>query len=49
MSSVENFLNADPKPTWEGKELLIMTKYASVTSPPLSWCSSFITEKRTVR
>lgn len=26
MSSVESFLNADPKPTWEGKELLIMSK-----------------------
>lgn len=26
-SSVEAFLKADPKPTWEGKELLIMSKY----------------------
>ncbi|KAF5353435.1 hypothetical protein D9756_008032 [Leucocoprinus leucothites] len=25
-SSVENFLKADPKPTWDGKELLIMSK-----------------------
>lgn len=24
--SVETFLNADPKPTWEDKELLIMSK-----------------------
>ncbi len=24
--SVEAFLNADPKPTWEDKELLIMSK-----------------------
>ncbi|KAK0445634.1 uncharacterized protein EV420DRAFT_1622634 [Desarmillaria tabescens] len=26
MSGVETFLNADPKPTWEGKELVIMSK-----------------------
>lgn len=26
MSAVEKFLSADPKPTWEGKELLIMSK-----------------------
>lgn len=25
--SVDKFLKADPKPTWEDKELLIMTKY----------------------
>ena len=25
--SVEAFLNADPKPSWNGEELLIMTKY----------------------
>ena len=24
--SVEAFLNADPKPAWDGKELLIMSK-----------------------
>jgi len=24
--SVENFLNADPKPLWKGEDLLIMTK-----------------------
>lgn len=24
--SVEAFLKADPKPTWDGKELLIMSK-----------------------
>ncbi|GJE89046.1 La protein-like protein [Phanerochaete sordida] len=28
MSSVEKFLSADPKPTWDGKELLIMSKEA---------------------
>jgi len=28
MSAVERFLKADPKPTWEDKELLIMTKSA---------------------
>lgn len=28
MSSVEKFLNADPKPTWNGQELLIMSKEA---------------------
>jgi len=28
--SVEKFLNAEPKPTWDGKELLIMTKEAYV-------------------
>ncbi len=27
--SVDKFLKADPKPTWEDKELLIMTKYTS--------------------
>ena len=27
MSTVEKFLTADPKPTWDGKELLIMSKY----------------------
>lgn len=27
MSSVDKFLNADPKPTWDGQELLIMSKY----------------------
>ena len=27
--SVDKFLKADPKPTWEDKELLIMTKYVS--------------------
>ncbi|KAG7441259.1 uncharacterized protein BT62DRAFT_956111 [Guyanagaster necrorhizus] len=26
MSGVEAFLNADPKPTWEGKDLVIMSK-----------------------
>lgn len=26
MSAVDRFLKAEPKPTWEGKELLIMTK-----------------------
>jgi len=26
--TVDEFLNADPRPTWEGKELLIMTKWA---------------------
>ena len=26
--TVEKFLNVDPRPTWEGKELLVMTKYA---------------------
>ena len=26
MSSVDKFLNADPKPTWDGQELLIMSK-----------------------
>ena len=25
-SSVDAFLNADPKPSWNGEELLIMTK-----------------------
>ena len=29
--SVSAFLEADPKPTWEGEELLIMSKY--VPSP----------------
>jgi len=24
--TIDKFLNADPKPTWEGKELLVMTK-----------------------
>ena len=28
--SVNAFLNAEPKPTWEGKELLIMSKYISL-------------------
>ncbi|EKM52423.1 uncharacterized protein PHACADRAFT_260796 [Phanerochaete carnosa HHB-10118-sp] len=28
MSSVEKFLNADPKPAWDGQELLIMSKEA---------------------
>lgn len=32
MSSVKRFLEADPKPTWEGKELLIMSKCVSLTS-----------------
>jgi hypothetical protein len=26
-SSVEVFLKADPKPSWNGEDLLIMTKY----------------------
>jgi lupus La protein len=26
MEGVNSFLEADPKPTWEGKELLIMSK-----------------------
>ena len=26
--TVDEFLNADPRPAWEGKELLIMTKWA---------------------
>lgn len=30
MSSVEKFLTADPKPTWEGKELLTMSKCVCV-------------------
>lgn len=33
MSSVKRFLEADPKPTWEGKELLIMSK--CVLLPPV--------------
>ena len=35
--SVDKFLKADPKPTWEDKELLTMTKYASflASSPTL--------------
>ena len=32
-SSVDAFLKADPKPTFEGKELLIMSKYASLFCP----------------
>ena len=32
MSAVEKFLNADPKPTWEGKELLIMSKCVRIIS-----------------
>jgi len=24
--TVDKFVNADPRPTWEGKELLVMTK-----------------------
>lgn len=32
-SSVDAFLKADPKPTFEGKELLIMSKYASPFCP----------------
>ena len=31
--SVEAFLSADPKPTWEGEELLIMSKCASIHPP----------------
>lgn len=27
MKSAQDFLNADPKPSWDGKELLIMSKY----------------------
>ena len=30
--SVEAFLNADPKPAWDGKELLIMSKCVSTLS-----------------
>ncbi len=28
MSGVEAFLNADPKPKWDGKDLVIMSKCA---------------------
>lgn len=31
-TSVDAFLKADPKPTWEGKELLTMSKYALRTN-----------------
>jgi len=30
--TVDEFLNADPRPMWEGKELLIMTKCVFGTS-----------------
>ena len=30
MSAVEAFLNADPKPSWEGTELLIMSKWVLI-------------------
>ena len=30
LETVNRFLNADPVPAWEGKELLIMTKWAGV-------------------
>ena len=28
--SVDAFLNADPKPSWKGEELKIMTKYIAL-------------------
>ena len=40
MSSVKRFLEADPKPTWEGKELLIMSKYVKVASDERKNCFS---------
>ena len=30
MSAVEAFLNADPKPSWQGTELLIMSKWVLI-------------------
>lgn len=30
--TIDKFVNADPKPTWEGKELLVMTKCVFVSS-----------------
>lgn len=32
MSTVEKFLSADPKPTWNGEELLVMSKCALIQS-----------------
>lgn len=52
--TVDKFLNADPKPTWEGKELLIMTKWVFssswierflVYSPREAYCEMKIKEK----
>lgn len=36
MSSVKRFLEADPKPTWDGEELKIMSKYVI--------CNSLVTQ-----
>jgi len=52
--TVNDFLTADPKPTWEGKELLIMTKWVPspswiglhLVSPPReAYCEMKIQEK----
>lgn len=52
--AVDEFLNADPRPTWEGKELLVMTKWVfglirdRVTlslSPREAYCEMKIQEK----
>ena len=36
---VDAFLKAEPKPSWDGKELVIMTKYAISSHPILSFLS----------
>lgn len=48
--SVEAFLNADPKPSWNGEELKIMTKYVAESGVHLC-CGSQPdhVERRTVR
>jgi lupus La protein len=40
MKSAEAFLNADPKPSWDGTELLIMSKYDVSFSEFLSLMNS---------